>query len=520
MTGLPQSNQAWPPKPFDRVLEACQERQVWWVGDPKQLAEYYGSGRGTAINLSGGRLSRAWQAFWATPQATRGSQPPRLHVPVAASIGRVAASILFSEPITVTTPETDKKLIERIDTILNTPEVYARMLVAAESASMLGGVYGRVVWDRAVDEHTWIDFVDADRAVPTFKWGKLTEVSFWTELTSDDDNIVWRHVEHHAKGWIYHGLYRGTKTELGRQINLSEHEATKGLQEAWMTGIDQMTAAYLPHHRPNPEWRGEPQLAPLGRSDLTSDVIPLLDTADRIWSSLMNDVEAGRSRMFVSENLMQQRGPGKGAAFDIDQTLFSPIGNPVNNDSGMGSLLQAQQFDIRVQPHVDAFENQLRQIISRVGYSPITFGLQDASAMTATEIDAKERDTNATRAARIASWKPGLADLATAQLAIDSIVFGVAPAPTEPVVIDWPAMHQQSGRQRAETVQLWGDAASRETKVEYLHPEWDTERITEEVEALEAEHSISVASFPEEDDPTRGVDEEASETDADNPFDK
>lgn len=498
---LPDSNTVWPPKPHDLVMAACAESQVWWEGDPEKLAAYYGGATGDAV--AAGRMRRTWRAAkaaWWGKQRTDG-EPKRLHVPVAADICRVSASTLFSAPVAFSDPDENDRLTGRIDKILNTPETYSRLLVAAESSSALSGVYGRVVWDKEVDDHTWIDWVDADRAVGEFRWGKLSAVTFWTELASDDERTVWRHLERYDRGFIEHGLYVGNKDGLGKRVDLTAHTVTQHLTDVVDLGVDELAARYIPNHRPNPTWRGEPALKDLGRSDLAADVIHLMDAIDHTWSSWMNDLNLGRGRLIVSEDLLTTRGLGLGTNFDVDKTIFTPVG--AASDKGeLTHLMQAHQFDIRVTEHQQTYLELLRRTISRVGYSPITFGLQDEVAATATEVDAKERDTNATRAARIRLWS-GLAELATIQLHVDAHIFSTGVAPTETITVDWPTMHQASERQLAETVQLWeaARAASTETKVAMLHPEWDDERVADEVAAINGEQAPPTSIFgPSESD--------------------
>ena len=163
------------------------------------------------------------------------------------------------------------------------------------------------------------------------------------------------------------------------------------------------------------------------------------------------------------------------------------------------TYLQAEQFAIRVDEHQRTFENLLRRVLSRVGYSPITFGLSDETAVTATEVDAKERDTNSTRAARIRLWSPTMVSLNTTLMQVAAHLNNT-PAPSEDLEVTWPSMRQQSDNQRATTVQMWeaAKAASTETKVRHLHPEWDDERVAEEVELIDQANSINVATLPEE----------------------
>lgn len=495
MTGLPAPGTPWPPKPYDQVLDACQERHVWWEGDPDKLAAYYD---GRNIAPASGIIPTLRKWFWGAQQTE--STPKRLHVPVAADLGRVAASTLLSQPVTFSDPAGNKALQDRIDRILNTEDTYSRMLVAAEAASMLSGTYGRIVWDDQIRDHAWIDWVDADRAIPTFRWGVLTEVSFWTELPTTDSRTVYRWIQHYSRGRIDHALYEGSGDNLGQQIPLTEHPQTAGLADQLedgttiSLGVDKLGAAYFPNHRPNPQWRNEPALRDLGRSDLTADVIHLLDAIDRTWSSWMNDLELGRGRIIVSEDMLRVKGPGKGAVFDLDRSVYSPIGQRIGKDSAAESVIEAHQFDIRVEEHNATFDTLLRRVISRAGYSPITFGLQDEVATTATEVDAKERDTNATRATKIRLWS-GLNELATTLMAVDAAKFADGVAPSENLEVDWPSMRQQSDAQRATTVQLWeaAQAASIRTKVAYLHPDWDDQRIDEEVERIKDDSSAPIS---------------------------
>ena len=500
---FPASNTNWPPEPHGVVLDACSERQVWWEGDPRALAEFYSGKRGAGRRPQSVR-ARVFRfltgGYWSKGHdLTQDSE--RLHVPIAADIGRVAASTLFSEPPAFRDPNGDETVQKRIDELLNTPEMHSRLLTSAESASMLSGVFGRIVWDEKLAAKPWIDFVDADRAVPTFKWGQLVDVMLFTELAGSDDREVWRHFELYHPGRVENRLYVGTPSNVGEERSLDAHPATKGLAPSVRTGTDKLTAAYFPNHRPNPGWRNIPELAPLGRSDLTSPVLHLLDKMDECWSSWMRDLELGKGRIVVSESLLSYGKPGDGARFDTDTKVFSPVKNAIK-DGEEATLIEAHQFEIRVEEHRQTFEALLRRAISYCGFSPITFGLQDEAAVTATEVDAKERDTNATRASRLRLWTSPLAQLATVLLEVDAAKFPGegGKAPDELLEVDVPPAHQQSAQQIAETVDMLNraNAASIETKVRMIHPEWDDEQVGDEVALIQEETRGSVPAFPDE----------------------
>ncbi|NKR53031.1 hypothetical protein GS481_02445 [Rhodococcus hoagii] len=92
-------------------------------------------------------------------------------------------------------------------------------LLARRGGGVVLGPVGQLPAHRVgstIADNAWIDFVDADRAIPEFRWGRLVAVTFWSELTGGDGQEVWRHLERHEPGYIVHAVYKGTATSLGR----------------------------------------------------------------------------------------------------------------------------------------------------------------------------------------------------------------------------------------------------------------------------------------------------------------
>lgn len=529
-------NSPWPPAPYEHVMAACAERQVWWEGDPDKLAAFYGGSQGDVVRSKNvtTRARKAWASFWGKQQTT-GERPTRVHAPIAADIARIAAATLFADPPQILAPATeqveqpepeaptvdpltgvaivpepaepitktvrDQALQDAIDALSNNPRTHAGYLEAAETASMLMGAYGRVVWDREqFEDGPWIDWVDADRAIPEFVWDRLVAVTFWTELASDSPNVVFRHLQRYEKGREYHSLHQGTRDNLGRTIDLGAHPATaaiaarEGLTEnGFEVPTDFRHFMYAPNMGSNPAWRNDDALRPLGRADLDTQVMRLMDEADKVWSSWMRDLDLGKARVFISRQLLSNGRSGDGASWDIDQSIYSPVGDFINKGE-LSSVMDAQQFSIRVEEHAATYEGLLRLIIARCGYSPLTFGLSDEVAQTATETDAKTRDTHTTRRAKILHWSE-LDELHTAMLQINAAVFG-GPAVSEKLELKWPAS-KESPRVLAETANLLrqAQAASTKTLVELWHPDWDDEQVTAEVDLIDGAASVDVPAF-------------------------
>src|SRR5690606_10034247 len=149
--------------------------------------------------------------FWGRPVPTNHANT-RLHVPVPADIATASADLLFSEPPRLILPKrvsstpgvaSSNPAQERLEAIFNNPLTQAELVEAAELSAALSGTFLRAVWDTTVSDQVMVDAVAADQGVPEWRYGKLVAVTFWRVLARDG-NIVWRHLERHEPGAIYH----------------------------------------------------------------------------------------------------------------------------------------------------------------------------------------------------------------------------------------------------------------------------------------------------------------------------
>lgn len=533
---LPNPNTPWPPLDYVDLIADTSIAQAWWEGDHGKLNTHYAPGPpNKSIQYAGGIAGKVGRMFWGNPSAAGAAPEKRLHIPVAADLCSTSARVLLPEAASFMLPTRDgipvgnDQAQARLDLALNTPAHFGRMLSGAETASALGGVYPRVVWNADVADHAWLEYTDADQAIPEFTYGKLSAVTFWRVL-EDNGTDVLRHFERYERGRIWHGLYLGTIGGIGRIEPLTSHHETRGIpvnEEGWIpTGTKLLGASYIPNALPNPKWRTKGKLRNLGRSDLTDPaVIGLMDAIDETYSSLQRDIRLAKARIVVSEHLLEVRGAGQGSQF-VDREVYSPVGGVPTGDP----VIQAHQFEIRVDEHLRSADAYLRQILMRVGYDASTFGLaDDGAAMTATEVDSKDRRTSATHKAKAGLWQAGHAEVAQALIEVDAAVFRTGAQIGEPVEVSWPQSSRETTKSRAETVQLLetARAVSIETKVALMWPEWDEDRRQEEVDRIREEQSAAGDPFavgsdmpvygagtaPAEDDEDQGADPEAEPTD-------
>src|SRR5690606_2252269 len=115
------------------------------------------------------------------------------------------------------------------------------------------------------------------------------------------------------------------------------------------------------------------------------------------------------------------------------------------------------------------------------------------AAVTATEITARERRSMTTRGRKILRWRPALAQLVEALLAVDQHVFGGSIVPQRPTV-EFDDSVQEDPLTLANTADVLrrAQAASTDTLVRMVHPEWDDTQVQEEVDRIQQEAGTAV----------------------------
>ncbi|MFG1794005.1 phage portal protein [Nocardia sp. NPDC049149] len=491
---LPDTDIAWPPPPFDRAQKAMKVWDAWYAGDTDRLADIYQRYPAyRPAQFSGGLVGRIARFFWGrpNPQATK-----RLHIPLAADLARGSSALLFSQPPRFVIGEDDargdrKPAQARLELLLGGADTAAILLEAGELASALGGVYLRAWWDRSISDHVNFATMAADCAIPRWRYGRLAGVTFWQVVAEDTTNgEVWRHLEYHAPGRIHHGLYRGGHDQLGQRRQLIEHPDTAWAAPlvdstaAIATGIDTLTARYVPNVRPHRGWRHTPGLAQLGRSDLDGQE-PLLDALDETWSAWMRDIDHGRSRLFVDKQLTHTRGPGAGATFDSEQAIFTPLPG-----ASLGSLkdgappIVPQQFAIRWQEHSETATEITELILRGAGLSASTFGdPRTAGLVTATEVNSRDKLSETTRDQKINYWKAELAPFARTLTELDRIHFGSRIELKANPEVRWPVRAQLPPLETAQRLAALKtvDLISLEQAVRERNPNWSGDDVNDEV---------------------------------------
>lgn len=510
----------WPPEDLTPILTKMGQWSAWTSNDLEALQAAYGSGAspdstGFFASDAGGfkaTVTRTLQRWFVGLPPLSAQQSTKMPVPIAAEMCQASADLLFSDPITVTVGAPKNPTDKPTDTVNPTQErmnvllddhFHTTIAEGAESCASLGGVYLRATWDdKVVPDGPFSTIVEADQAIPEFRWGRLIAVTFWSVVKREGKH-VYRHLERHeldslGNGIILHGLYDGEEDKLGVRISLGAVDATaamalhvdlnaEGTIDTLSPGL---AVTYVPNQTPNRIWRKHAIGKNLGRSDLDG-VEHLMDQLAETMSDWMRARRAARARVMMAKDLVKSAGPGKGSVIDVDQETY--VATTMSGGAGGLDLPLDQRVQV-LQPtfnpdqyKVTALE-LVEQILQMSGYSMQTFGVQPEHGTgdrTATEIESKERRSLMTRGRKIRAWRPGLREHITKLLEIDRVFFNHPNVVTN-LNVDFSDGVQESQIKVGQFVQSMfaSESMSVEERVETLHPDWDDKQKAKEVDRI------------------------------------
>ncbi|MEV6297839.1 phage portal protein [Actinoplanes sp. NPDC051861] len=489
----------WPPPEFVPAYQAYRDWDAWYDGSADKLRDVYRwrdssgqslppSQRARAGQYAGGVIGAVSRWLWGSPPPV-GARDGRLHIPLPADLARTAADLIFSEPPAITSE--NKAVQERLEQ-LEEDGLHTLLLHAAEAASALGDVYLRPVRDPEVyADRAFLATVHADGAIPTIRWGRLVEVTFWSVLATDGSKVV-RLLEHHEPGRIVHAVHEGTQEKLGRPVPLTEYTASAHLADlvdadgAEETRLGRLDVVRIPNAGPQRKWRTIAGLKYLGRSDFDGNE-PIFDNFDETWTLWMRDVRLAKGRIVVPEYMLQSNGRGQGATFDADREVWAAVNASPGKDPNLGQQLSANQFDIRWEAHKATAESLFEQALRHAGLSSQTLGEEGDIAATATEVQARERMSFTTRGNRISgAWRPGIPQAIELLLEYENAWNLAAAVEPERPAVEFPDGVQDGPETIARTIQLLdaATAISIETKVRMRSPDLDDTQVAEEVKRI------------------------------------
>lgn len=522
---LPSADQPWPPLTLQHAYDKMTEWAAWYSGDPSRLVEVYNT---VQTPTSGA----PWWRFWSRANQGRDgfSQRAQVHVPLASDLAALSGALLFGEPPKVRVrvaraddvadepapqspmdaamgkapeprklkPETpEDKSEKRLLEIIEEGGVFGRLVEAAEGAAAIGGIYIYPVWDKDLRDFPIMAIAQSDMAVPEFKHGFLTAVTFHRTVKNEGQR-VFRLLERHEvegtgesrKAVVLSAMYEGTGARLGQRTSLGIGDSFDRPPEARVElPFKELDVEYIPNIRPNRLWRAEY----LGVPDIQGSE-SLLDALDEVYASWMRDIRLAKARILVPrEYLRPDVDDNNSPVFDLDQEIYVGMDMEPGMTQDSRSML-AHQFAIRYQEHRETSREIMDRIVSNAGYSPASIGHSSDSGdqSTGTALRIAEHKTLLTLRRKGAWWRPAVANTLHRMMLIDAEIFESGVEAIRPVVdisdsiIDNPLELAQTALALNTAL-----AASIETRVRIVNPDWSEAEVDAEVIRIQNEQDAA-----------------------------
>ena len=486
----------FPPENWEFWYDKYFEYSAWYSGDSSYLADFYSSQLYNPVDSN--------SIFWSRLELEERAMA--CNMPAAGDIAAVSANLLFSE---IPDIKFDEKSIagDRINTFFEDNGIFNFFLESAEIAAALSGCFLKIEYDNRFSEFPIVSTIIPQNAFPTFIRGRLWEVLFWREVRSEKGgSIIYRLFENRSRSLdgknllIQYKLYKGNDKSVGKEISIDSIEETRSLmlQDVELKNVYGLGVVYVPNMRPNRLLPG----SNLGINDFNGS-IPLMDSLDLSWTSLIRDIDNGLGRLFIDEELFQKEedtilGDNKSntRSFNMLERCFIKL-NFSSSKYGSESYkpIENVQFEMRIEEHLTACESIFKNIVSMCGYSPSTFGFNtDGRAESGTALRIRERKSFLTREKKSRYWQQCIKELILQMQTFDNAVRNSSLIEVlEDATVELQDSIVTDYTELSNVIKNLDQARAISTKMKVmtLHPDWDISKIDEEVNNIIKEEGLS-----------------------------
>ena len=339
--------------------------KIWYRGDSYELSQLYR------------QLDDNQYGFWGSVP-TAGIEIRKIHTGLPKTIVNMLSNVVADDMQDVQfTHLADGSLWETIakentfDTLVKS--AICKTLYTGDGAF-------KISIDTDISQFPIVEFYEADRIQLVRKRGRITEIIFKTAYSKDTSTYILH--EHYGKGYIHYEL----KNAYDKVVELDTIPQTTGLEDVTWDG-DFMLAEYVYFYASDKfEGRGQSIF------DAKRDNFDALDEA---WSQWVDALRAGRTKVYIPENLIP-RNPKTGElarsnSFDNRFIKLAPSMTE-NNDGKIDTESAPIQHESYLSTYITALDLCLQGVIS-----PSTLGIDVKKLDNAEAQREKEKATLYTR---------------------------------------------------------------------------------------------------------------------------
>jgi hypothetical protein len=411
--------------------------------------------------------------------------------PIPRMISRSKANLLYGEaPQVKAADEADQ---ENLDRIAGQNGLAGSHASEAHRAAMISSsereVWGRIVVDPTLLDCPIIEWVSRAHVIPHFRGRFVVGATFVTEWPIAARQTI-RLLETYEAGQVTAQLWKGTPNLLGAPIALDDFEPTAGKQEVIFTGFDFPLVAFVPNSIDSDPTAG------FGDYQGLEERFLAINEAATVGQENLR--LAGKKRALVDAKYLRngQLPPGDDLFVRADDSAIAGEG---------GKALQLIEY---------AFEaDQLRVYLDQLIDTTLSFG-GTAPQLVGRAVDGGPISGTAIKLKMIhslmeAAGSGSYFDRAYQRLLRAAAVLDGRPTTQGGFGRRWvnpdadPAVTRGDGLPRDDqeaaqwlVLAAGADAISVEEKVRWLHPDWTSDQVDEEVKLIRSEVGLAAPTPP------------------------
>jgi hypothetical protein len=397
--------------------------------------------------------------------------------PLAERIPETWADLLFGDDPTIEpAAEGDAP---RLEEIVEENDLPSSLQEAEETCAAEREVWWRVFKDSTVLSVPTIEWHSRLDVIPEYVGRKLAAAAVVSEVGREEGEqtgkaTVWRYIAIHEEGSMLNLLFKGEDGRLGEQKQLSDHPAVADLQEVWQHGLSTMLVGRVVNKRAP---RNEARSVYHGIRDY------LLALNENFAIGQENARATGKKRAFITPDML-----GPDGKFPSDADFF--IRQPTDNDPDKPAdpLVQLEwEFDAAALIQWD--DHLEERAITRARIAPQLIGQNTEGALTGPALRARLLDTLLARMGKGRFWDDELPQCLLAAQMVDDLAEhlggfgrGWADAAGRPSVERGDALPVDAGDEVERIAsEISAEILSTQTAIEERHPDWDPDRVLEEM---------------------------------------
>jgi hypothetical protein len=406
-----------------------------------------------------------------------GKGRPYIVDPLAGRISGVWADMLFGEPPTFTA-ERDQ---ERLENLVRENDLPTALQRAERICSSEGEVWGLIVSDPGLPNAV-IEWHSRCNVIPLWRSGKLVAVAFESVLAGDSEKEErYRYIELQGKGVVRNNLYRGTKDRLGTAVDLRQRPETEQLKDVVSHGLPVLLAGRIVN-----ELGLDPRV---GISDYQAVDGMLVALNEATTIGVENARLTAKRRIVVPQRFLNEQGKFPAGADVIVSTQ-----EQVDPDRPGEGLAQIEwEFDAEA---LIAYTNDLvDKILTRRRVAPQLVGRNTEGAQTGPALRARLLDSTLAASGKGRHWDDELPRLLSSAALIENLSreqggLGIGWSdPAQPPTVSRSSILPEDENALSERLaaEVNAEMLSRRSAIEERHPTWDEDRVTEELQRIEAD---------------------------------